>query len=459
MLVYLGDGRDILPKVSDQDYIYIVSEETDTSPEPKSIEAPFHLEPGSFTTYPNTTPSSHTTPTPTSTTKNTMSKKQVRSVDPRQRPVTTDTICTHPSSTDPFRAQHACRTHQRKLKEFPMCMACIGRSFLSGACKFASLRTFPMSIDDQFMSLTEFKFLSSAPFQGRKQREAKRDVAIEYSTDGTQADVEFLKSCVAETLSSVLSTELVHETMFGEELLYRLREAGIRPVCDGCATTIFSGHFMCCCCGREICLDCYAEWDDSQDQGWETIDMCSKKRRHTKRQMVPFSLFRQGELDTLIKDVKAFRPRKSLKKWSGRRFDREDVDGHLTFVKAAVRNITEDEFACFWRRGQPIVLTGCLEQFQMSWTPDHFIENYGEQQCMLFNCESDQMITSTVGHFFEEFLSKGPKRPIKLKVSPLFKSHCRIGLLQMTLQRFSLLYSPISRMHCPFPGIHDVKDS
>ena len=178
----------------------------------------------------------------------------------------------------------------------------------SGGCKFASIRAFPIDPETkQYTSLTNGMFLNSAPFLGQNQREATRTNTINYSIPGTSSDVEFIKSCIAPTLTSVLAIELVHEVIFRDEgLLRRRREAGIRPVCDGCATTIFSGHFMCCSCGREICLDCYSEWDDSEAFGRENVDSCLKRRRHTKRQMVPFTLFEEGELERLIKDVKSF---------------------------------------------------------------------------------------------------------------------------------------------------------
>ena len=303
-----------------------------------------------------------------------------------------------------------------------MCMACTGRQFHNGGCKFASLRVF--TLDDttglfQPSSFTNPMFLDAAPFLGRNQREAIRDNPITYSTFGTTQDTEFIKSCIAPTLSSILATELANEIVFREKgLLRRKREAGVRPICDGCATTIFSGHFMCCCCGREICLDCYAEWDDNQEEGRERVDSCSKKRRHTKQQMVPFTFFEEGGLERLLADVNSFVQTEHGKvEDQGRKFAMANSEGFLSFVKHSVQDVMEEDFKELWGLGHPLVLTDSLERFKVSWTPDHFIEKYRAVKCGLVNCQTDKTIQSTVGKFFEEFLSPDSKRPLKLKVS------------------------------------------
>jgi hypothetical protein len=290
-------------------------------------------------------------------------------------------------------------------------MACSSRQFASGGCKFASLRAFSSN------DFTRPMFLDSAPFLGRKQKEAERETEIPYSTPGTITDLAFLRSNIAPTLISVLCNELAHETVFQDEgLLRRRREAGVRPVCDGCATTIFSGHFMCCCCGREVCLDCYSEWDDSVDVGWENVDTCSRRRRHTKKQMVPFTLFEREELRQLLKDVKSFPLGKDVLGLP-RRFPRARTEGFLPFIKTSVDDISESEFQSLWGLGEPIILTGCLERFKVSWTPKHFIQQYGNDECMLVNCKTDKTVDTTVGSFFSQFLSTDePKKPLKLKV-------------------------------------------
>lgn len=327
-------------------------------------------------------------------------------------------------------------------------MACSVRKFSSGGCKFTSLRAFPIDPETkQYTSLTTGMFVDSAPFLGRKQREAIRTTTINYATPGTFSNVEFIKSCISPTLTSVLAMELVHEVIFRDEgLLRRRREAGVRPVCDGCATTIFSGHFMCCSCGREICLDCHSEWNDSEAFGWENVDSCSKRRRHTKRQMIPFTLFGKGELEQLIKDVKSF-PRGRIEPVFQKKFPRDQFEGCLPYIESSIDKITEEDFKSLWGLGKPLVISGCLDRFQIPWTPDHFIQNYANEQCLLVDCNTDKMIPSRVGKFFDEFLSTEPKQPLKLKVSlSLNSANGRTGPQLMISRKYSLNYSQILKM-------------
>jgi hypothetical protein len=379
-----------------------LAEENDTAPD-------------STTTKPETQTPESTSPAPSERRRH----HSVKQIEPRL--ITTDVIV---PLQEPFKVQTVCQGYQKgKQKDFPLCLACIGRQQQNGACKFAYLRAFPPDdITGQFLSSSFMNpmFLDSAPFLRRNQREATRDITITYSTTGSPEDIEFIKSCIAPTLSAVLGVELANEMAFrGRGLLRRRREAGVRPICDGCATTIFSGHFMCCCCGREICLDCFAEWDDGQDKGWERVDSCSKKRRHTKRQMVPFTFFQEGELEALVKDVNDFVPKESGKtEDQEEKFQRGQSEGFLPFIKTSVKAITEENFKELWGLGQPIVLTDCLKRFKVSWTPNYFIKKYRNVGCLLVNCLSDKTLQSTVGKFFQQFLSPDTKQPLKLKVPP-----------------------------------------
>jgi hypothetical protein len=350
-----------------------------------------------------------------------------------------------------------CQSYQKKQKDFPMCMACIRRQFTSGGCKFTSLRAFPAK-KKVIQSYTPM-FIDSAPFLGKKQREANRSTSVQYSTRGDGDDVHFMRDCITPTFSSILATELEFETVHKDRLVRRLREAGVRPICDGCATTIFSGHFMCCACGKEVCVDCYAQWDDTLEYAWGDVDCCSRKRRHTKRQMVPFTYFQPGELEKLIVDVMRHRQGQNPAE-EGKEFSKFGEKGYLPYTKAAVDEVAEADFQRLWELGEPIVLTGCLPRFQIPWTPEHFMEQYGEDTCMLINCNSDKTINTTVGKFFSEFFSHEPKRPLKLKVpihlpSGIYNLRGRIGHPPTISQRSFQNYSTISKMRYP---LHDTPD-
>jgi len=131
--------------------------------------------------------------------------------------------------------------------------------------------------------------------------------------------------------------------------------------------------------------------------------------------MVPFTLFEEGELERLIKDIKSF-PRGRNELVYQKKFPRDQSEGYQPYTKCPVDEITEEDFKSLWGLGQPLVLKGCLDRFQIPWTPDHFIQNYGNVRCLLVDCNTDKMLPSTVGKFFDEFLSTNPKCPLKLKV-------------------------------------------
>lgn len=60
-------------------------------------------------------------------------------------------------------------------------------------------------------------------------------------------------------------------------------------------------------------------------------------------------------------------------------------------------------FAPIWQRGEPIVVTGCLEHFKIAWTPEYFVKNYGDQTCIIIECQEEHNKRITVSQFFGMF--------------------------------------------------------
>lgn len=60
-------------------------------------------------------------------------------------------------------------------------------------------------------------------------------------------------------------------------------------------------------------------------------------------------------------------------------------------------------FAPIWQNGDPILVTGCLERFKIAWTPEYFVKNFGEQTCLIIECQTDANKRVTVGQFFDMF--------------------------------------------------------
>ncbi|EKM75704.1 hypothetical protein AGABI1DRAFT_79449 [Agaricus bisporus var. burnettii JB137-S8] len=93
------------------------------------------------------------------------------------------------------------------------------------------------------------------------------------------------------------------------------------------------------------------------------------------------------------------------------------VPPHLPSVTASVpsygiRRYMYDEvskgdsvsvFAPIWQRGEPIVVTGCLQHFKIEWTPRYFVEHYSEQTCLIIECQAGTNKRVTVSEFFNMF--------------------------------------------------------
>jgi [histone H3]-dimethyl-L-lysine9 demethylase len=132
--------------------------------------------------------------------------------------------------------------------------------------------------------------------------------------------------------------------------------------------------------------------------------------------MVPFSFAKEGELEGLMKELEHLPRQMSHGIIESTEYPKSRTEGFLPFIKANLSSIHEKDFRKLWNLSQPLVVTSCLDNFKISWTPEYFIDNYGKEQCFLVDCDTEQYVKSTVGKFFEEFSMSDAKRPLKLKV-------------------------------------------
>ncbi|KAL4241200.1 Histone demethylase JHDM2-like protein [Abortiporus biennis] len=65
--------------------------------------------------------------------------------------------------------------------------------------------------------------------------------------------------------------------------------------------------------------------------------------------------------------------------------------------------LTEDVFRRIWALGDPLVVTGLLHKFRITWTPEYFAKKYGTQSCLILECQTDRNNRVTVGEFFNWF--------------------------------------------------------
>lgn len=69
----------------------------------------------------------------------------------------------------------------------------------------------------------------------------------------------------------------------------------------------------------------------------------------------------------------------------------------------AKESLTESVFAAQWARGTPLVVTGLLDRLKLNWSPEYFMRAYGQQPCIILECQTDANKKVTVSEFFSCF--------------------------------------------------------
>ncbi|WVQ77932.1 hypothetical protein IAT38_000012 [Cryptococcus sp. DSM 104549] len=73
------------------------------------------------------------------------------------------------------------------------------------------------------------------------------------------------------------------------------------------------------------------------------------------------------------------------------------------FVFIDADKLDNATFDALWAEGEPIVVWNVAKKFRMRWTPDTFIEKFGNEKCEVVNCQSNEGVQQTVGQFFSTF--------------------------------------------------------
>lgn len=98
----------------------------------------------------------------------------------------------------------------------------------------------------------------------------------------------------------------------------------------------------------------------------------------------------------------------------------DDIPFHPT-VTFSDSTLTEETFRQVWVEGRPLVVKGVLDKFHIKWTPQYFIEKYGDHSCIVVDCVTEARREVTVGWFFGLFGKYGERdssRVWKLKDWP-----------------------------------------
>jgi len=90
-------------------------------------------------------------------------------------------------------------------------------------------------------------------------------------------------------------------------------------------------------------------------------------------------------------------------------------DNELTAIESA------DKFAKIWAYGEPIVVANILSKFKIDWTPEYFIREFGDRECLITECEQDSNKKTTIKDFFGQFGNYTDRKEVwKLKVRSHF---------------------------------------
>ncbi len=97
------------------------------------------------------------------------------------------------------------------------------------------------------------------------------------------------------------------------------------------------------------------------------------------------------------------RPKSKSPALSAKPIKSEDPIPYYPTVTFSDSTLTEEIFRNVWTDGHPLVVKGILEKFHIKWTPEYFIEKYGDHSCTIVDCVTEVKREVTVGWFFALF--------------------------------------------------------
>lgn len=337
-----------------------------------------------------------------------------------------------------------CMGQRYKADEFPRCVACT-RRWAGDTCRFQHVRYFLRDNNQQIVATAFVEMHNATP--------PKMKYPTAWSSTMGKMEVELTKITVARALLPILQEEMDHVS--SATTIYRPRETEARTTCDTCMTSIFALTWMCRVCGREACADCFAvvlemteepqnatsselaAWKAKKDAFYNRqpsfLQCTGRNREHRASQFSPVTRFCKEELESAVRDMGVLVADElaALKQLpppvSGTEAPEEQVQPNDSsgipyheprrFTK---EELTNEKFRSIWARGEPFVVDDVLGGFQLQWTPQHFIEKYSSEDCVLIECQTDENKRTTVGQFFGMFGKYGEadRKRWKLKDFP-----------------------------------------
>lgn len=322
------------------------------------------------------------------------------------------------------------------------CIVCLEGRSESEECRFRGIRVFGMRVKRRRVVLDmgrSYAFAGTAAGGNR----VVQSLVEGSREEATSEQAEYALGFIATTYLDILRRENRHELTHcrrggsigdgngdtlsdgGRPMVRVVSGLSTRGNCDICATGIFLGLYLCGCCGVRMCVSCWEEWDPvvgavvGAEGGRTTTkyDLCSLNRIHRRASMIFMTHSVVGEVEALLERVE--------KRVQGGEVQAEVLappiptlvlrDSLLAGILIPVPTTSAAEvslaqFQELWRKGGvPLVLTGLMDKFQLKWTPAYFMDNYGDAECMVDDCQTGQTLATTIGDFFEIFSDPGDR--------------------------------------------------
>jgi hypothetical protein len=158
---------------------------------------------------------------------------------------------------------------------------------------------------------------------------------------------------------------------------------------------------------------------------------CSRQHGspHSQTNFIPISRFQTDELSEAIKEMQLLVDQDTQDHSRDNELDGV-LEGMAAMAPAAqagslyselaapkfhTSRFSDAEFLRHWSQGLPAVVGPV--HFQGNWDPQYFIEAFGPEPVTLEDCETGNILMSTVAEFFTGFLTPGQREAIwKVKV-------------------------------------------
>ncbi|KAJ9059503.1 hypothetical protein DSO57_1001575 [Entomophthora muscae] len=304
-------------------------------------------------------------------------------------------------------------------KNFDQCLSCTRKG--KDTCRFKLFRMFKPQLDGSLMQTgfvtcaaayfiftndfmlpaTDDKLLKLPGMPKLPSLEVAPSTYVPPSQEILDLNSRYVMSQVKEPLLAHLSG--TREFLKAQPTVFYRKPLGpICQTCDVCRTGIFSAYCLCRVCGSEVCLTCYANWDDELKLREGLLEHCSHHRIHTKKHFIPVTNYLPERLDAIYYSTNSF-----IKNIPPPTF-RDDLlfkpnEKSLLYPYLNPEDLTQEVYQSYWQKGQPILMKKAPGEAMHQVTPKFFIQNYGKFLIEALRLDGSVLGDQQVAEFFQGF--------------------------------------------------------